>query len=108
MWVSMLLCSKAAGNDCVDLTRGFFFKRRRAYELRISDWSSDVCSSDLSFVAHLRVLEGSGLVRSKKTGRVRTYQLVPKRLKLAEDWLGRQRALWERRDRKSTRLNSSH
>src|SRR3546814_12338295 len=26
----------------------FFFKRKTAYELRISDWSSDVCSSDLS------------------------------------------------------------
>jgi DNA-binding transcriptional ArsR family regulator len=50
-----------------------------------------------SFVEHLRVLEGCGLVRSKKIGRVRTYQLVPKRLRLAEDWLGRQRALWERR-----------
>jgi DNA-binding transcriptional ArsR family regulator len=50
-----------------------------------------------SFVEHLRVLEESGLVRSRKTGRVRTYQLVPKRLKLAEDWLNQQRALWERR-----------
>src|SRR3546814_6140140 len=26
----------------------FFFKQKAAYELRISDWSSDVCSSDLS------------------------------------------------------------
>src|SRR3546814_4388433 len=27
----------------------FFFKQKTAYELRISDWSSDVCSSDLRF-----------------------------------------------------------
>src|SRR3546814_10818544 len=27
----------------------FFFKQKTAYELRISDWSSDVCSSDLTF-----------------------------------------------------------
>src|SRR3546814_436354 len=27
----------------------FFFKQKTAYELRISDWSSDVCSSDLNF-----------------------------------------------------------
>src|SRR3546814_2532479 len=27
--------------------RVFFFKRKTAYEMRISDWSSDVCSSDL-------------------------------------------------------------
>src|SRR3546814_20368960 len=29
----------------------FYFKHKTAYELRISDWSSDVCSSDLSVVA---------------------------------------------------------
>lgn len=50
-----------------------------------------------SFVQHLDVLEKCGLVRSTKAGRVRTYQLAPKQLKLAEDWLSRQRALWERR-----------
>src|SRR3546814_4201467 len=29
----------------------FFFKQKTAYEMRISDWSSDVCSSDLWFAA---------------------------------------------------------
>src|SRR3546814_10478014 len=29
----------------------FFFKQKTAYEMRISDWSSDVCSSDLRGVA---------------------------------------------------------
>src|SRR3546814_21143847 len=29
----------------------FFFKQKTAYEMRISDWSSDVCSSDLSLLA---------------------------------------------------------
>jgi DNA-binding transcriptional ArsR family regulator len=50
-----------------------------------------------SFLQHLRVLEESGLVQSQKVGRVRTYELVPERMKAAEDWLGRQRHLWERR-----------
>ncbi|HUP76767.1 MAG TPA: metalloregulator ArsR/SmtB family transcription factor [Acidimicrobiales bacterium] len=50
-----------------------------------------------SFVQHLRVLESSGVVRSTKTGRVRTYQLVPKRLQMAEHWLAAQRDFWERR-----------
>src|SRR3546814_4440317 len=36
----------------------FFFKQKTAYEMRISDWSSDVCSSDLSGCAGRdRVLE---------------------------------------------------
>lgn len=50
-----------------------------------------------SFTQHLGVLEGSGLVRSQKQGRVRTYELRPKQLKAAEHWMGKQRALWERR-----------
>ena len=50
-----------------------------------------------SFVQHLRVLEDCGVVRSTKTGRVRTYELVPKRLKVAEDWLAAQRDVWEQR-----------
>src|SRR3546814_7964791 len=31
----------------------FFFKQKTAYEMRISDWSSDVCSSDLRLGGHL-------------------------------------------------------
>src|SRR3546814_6382452 len=31
----------------------FFFKQKTAYEMRISDWSSDVCSSDLASVLGL-------------------------------------------------------
>src|SRR3546814_16607334 len=37
----MLFCVIASGSF-------FFFKQKTAYEMRISDWSSDVCSSDLS------------------------------------------------------------
>src|SRR3546814_3603200 len=33
-----------------DYFRGSVFKQKTAYEMRISDWSSDVCSSDLSVV----------------------------------------------------------
>jgi DNA-binding transcriptional ArsR family regulator len=50
-----------------------------------------------SFIQHLAVLEGCGLVRSRKTGRVRTFQLVPQPLRAAEHWMVEQRALWERR-----------
>ena len=46
---------------------------------------------------HLKVLEKSGLVRSRKAGRVRTYSIEPQQLKLAEDWLERQRSMWVRR-----------
>src|SRR3546814_5807367 len=39
----------------------FFFKQKTAYEMRISDWSSDVCSSDLQ----LRFNEGAGAYASQ-------------------------------------------
>src|SRR3546814_2906513 len=43
----------------------FFFKQKTAYEMRISDWSSDVCSSDLNqirtLVAHLWENDGEVL-----------------------------------------------
>jgi DNA-binding transcriptional ArsR family regulator len=50
-----------------------------------------------SFTQHLAMLEKSGLVKSKKTGRVRTFELAPKPLQAAEDWMTNRRKLWERR-----------
>lgn len=50
-----------------------------------------------SFVQHLSVLEQSRLVKSKKRGRVRTYEIVPDRFQVAEDWLSERRRLWEAR-----------
>ena len=50
-----------------------------------------------SFVQHLSVLERSRLVKSKKRGRVRTYELAPERFRVAEDWLTERRRLWESR-----------
>ncbi|HEY6005670.1 MAG TPA: metalloregulator ArsR/SmtB family transcription factor [Anaeromyxobacter sp.] len=50
-----------------------------------------------SFLHHLKMLEGCGLVRSRKSGRIRTYRISPGPLKAAEGWMSEQRALWERR-----------
>jgi DNA-binding transcriptional ArsR family regulator len=50
-----------------------------------------------SFVQHLSVLERSRLVRSKKRGRVRTYELAPERFKVVDDWLSARRQAWEAR-----------
>jgi DNA-binding transcriptional ArsR family regulator len=50
-----------------------------------------------SFVQHLSVLEQSRLVKSRKRGRVRTYEIAPERFKVVEDWLTARRRLWEAR-----------
>src|SRR3546814_8407110 len=49
----------------------FFFKQKTAYEMRISDWSSDVCSSDLLLVNEIARLVG--LILSE-------YHALPKKL----------------------------
>jgi DNA-binding transcriptional ArsR family regulator len=41
------------------------------------------------------VLESSGLVRSEKSGRVRTCRIEPKALSLAEQWINQRRNEWE-------------
>src|SRR3546814_1959853 len=40
-----MFCVRMRGSYCILMF--FFFKQKTAYEMRISDWSSDVCSSDL-------------------------------------------------------------
>ncbi|MFX3675497.1 MAG: ArsR/SmtB family transcription factor [bacterium] len=50
-----------------------------------------------SFTQHLSVLEGSGLIESKKDGRVRFIYLVPNRIEKVEGWLEKQRNMWEKR-----------
>src|SRR3546814_8787782 len=46
----------------------FFYKQKTAYELRISDWSSDVCSSDLTLAVQAVVEHGDHLVFAVEAG----------------------------------------
>jgi DNA-binding transcriptional ArsR family regulator len=48
-------------------------------------------------IQHVQVLEASGLVRSKKVGRVRTCRMEPAALRPVERWIGARRSSWERR-----------
>ena len=50
-----------------------------------------------TFLRHLKVLEDSGLVKSEKKGRVRTVHIEAAPLAEAQDWLSRQRKIWEGR-----------
>jgi DNA-binding transcriptional ArsR family regulator len=59
-------------------------------------------------VQHLAVLEASGLVESRKTGRVRTCQLQAGAMQPAERWINERRLEWERRlDRLGDYLDSN-
>src|SRR3546814_5038367 len=57
----------------VALPSVFFFKQKTAYELRISDWSSDVCSSDLAADQH-NVIAQSPTVRRQVVDRQKQRQ----------------------------------
>jgi DNA-binding transcriptional ArsR family regulator len=50
-----------------------------------------------SFMKHIGVLETSGLITSKKIGRVRTCTIKTKKFLTVERWLDKQRLLWEGR-----------
>src|SRR3546814_7379286 len=50
----------------------FFFKQKTAYEMRISDWSSDVCSSDLYVTSASRPRAAYSLSRTICRTRLRT------------------------------------
>jgi DNA-binding transcriptional ArsR family regulator len=63
----------------------------------VSDLAEPFSMSLPSFLQHLDVLESCGLVKSRKAGRVRTYQLTPQPLRVAEGWLEKQHAMWNRR-----------
>src|SRR3546814_3092524 len=105
----------------------FFFKQKTAYEMRISDWSSDVCSSDLLAVARAplkaegffqalcraAVAAGNAAVGivdhapGAETVAVAVGAQHPEPVDQDADALLEHVGV-EARDRKSTRLNSSH
>src|SRR3546814_10273011 len=59
----------------------FFFKQKTAYEMRISDWSSDVCSSDL--FASLSTYASAECVKLMKDAGVKFSALPPEDLAAA-------------------------
>ena len=63
----------------------------------VSELAAPLAMSLPAVLQHLQVLEASGLVRSAKTGRVRTCRIQPAALRTAETWIARRRAGWERR-----------
>ena len=80
-----------------DSTRRNVLERLSVGPATVSELAAPFDMKLPSFVQHLSVLEQSRLVKSKKRGRVRTYEIVPARFKVVEDWLAKQHQLWESR-----------
>jgi DNA-binding transcriptional ArsR family regulator len=89
-----------------DPTRFAVVERLAAGPARVSDLAAPFAMAGPSFLKHLRVLEGAGLVTSRKSGRVRTVALAPDRLREVQDWLQRHRQAWDARlDRLAAELD---
>jgi DNA-binding transcriptional ArsR family regulator len=63
----------------------------------VSELARPLAMSLPAVLQHLQVLEGSGIVRSEKVGRVRTCRFEPALLRTAEQWINERRTTWERR-----------
>jgi DNA-binding transcriptional ArsR family regulator len=61
----------------------------------VSELAQPLAISLPAVVQHLHVLEASGVVRSRKVGRVRTCEIAPLALSTAERWISERRTAWE-------------
>src|SRR3546814_2863399 len=112
----------------------FFFKQKTAYEMRISDWSSDVCSSDLEggrvAIADLNIdaaEKAAAEIREKSDAQVMAVAMDVTSEEQVNEGVDKVVSAWgtvdvlvsnagiqivnpveQFADRKSTRLNSSH
>jgi DNA-binding transcriptional ArsR family regulator len=80
-----------------DPTRRAVLERLSTGPAAVSELAQPFDMALPSFTQHLNVLSDCGLVHSQKTGRIRTYHIAPIALTVAEQWLVKQRALWESR-----------
>lgn len=80
-----------------DPTRRAVIRRLGAGPASVGDLAEPFPITLPSFMKHVRMLESSGLISTRKLGRVRTCTLNRDRLSLVDDWLTEQREIWEQR-----------
>ena len=79
-----------------DPTRRAVLGRLGSGPASVSELASGFAMALPSFLKHVRALESSGLIHTRKTGRVRTCELDRDRLAVVDGWLAAQRSSWER------------
>lgn len=80
-----------------DPSRRVMVERLSRGPASVSDLAKPLSMSLPAAFQHVQVLEASGLIRTTKSGRIRTCRLDAKALRSAEHWISERRTLWERR-----------
>lgn len=80
-----------------DPTRRAMVQRLSRGPATVSELAKPLSISLPAVMQHLAVLEASGVVTSRKEGRVRTCRVEPRALTTAEQWITERRQVWERR-----------
>ena len=80
-----------------DPSRRSIVERLSLGSATVTDLAAPLPMSMPAVLQHLRVLEDSGLVRSRKVGRVRTCSIEVAALQPVERWIEERRSGWERR-----------
>ena len=80
-----------------DPTRREVVRRLGRGPVSVGDLARPFAITLPTFMKHVRRLEASGLIRTAKSGRVRTCTLNRERLALVDDWLAEQRLIWDDR-----------
>jgi DNA-binding transcriptional ArsR family regulator len=80
-----------------DPTRRALVERISEGPISVSRLAEPMEMTLAAVVQHLQVLEECGLVKTEKTGRVRTCRIEPKGLSTAGQWIADRRSVWERR-----------
>lgn len=80
-----------------DASRRAMLDRLSQGPASVSELAQPLDMSLSAVMQHLQVLEASGLVSTRKEGRVRTCRIDPQAMGVAELWISQRRALWERK-----------
>lgn len=80
-----------------DPTRRAMIEKLSEGPVSVSRLAKPLAITLAAVVQHLQVLEKSGLVRTEKTGRIRTCRIESKGFNVAERWIADRRSLWEAR-----------
>jgi DNA-binding transcriptional ArsR family regulator len=80
-----------------DPTRRDLVERLSRGPASVTTLAEPLAMSLPAVLQHLQLLEASGLARSEKVGRVRTFRVEPAALRSAERWITQRRTIWERR-----------